>query len=553
MPNEPRLQTKDIILTAPEAQQRTPQEASPRAITFSTATTTTVVSSQLTSAHVGSYIIPEDGDIRGMPRQIKSFVTATTTATVDTAWVSTANVTTFRLWTPSDIPIRATATGTTTSVTSSAHASITNEPDTFFAADFLLAKTGANAGGAFKINTFTSSTGVFDLTGDAQGTATALGDLYLIRTLLRPEGPVSATVNKNAVSRRMVGYTDADQAVITNSSGTVDITLAQRPLTASASTGVAAIPPYEMGRLFRDFMTQTLDTGTTYSSSGGSAPTGITITVNTGTNHNVGGFVLTTAGEASQITAISTNTLTCPQLTAASISAASSVYASAWYKRKDSDFRTRTFDIYRGKLLRQAFHGCAPTVELDIARDQVIKFNLKYTSPDAIEYVIADPNSLTGHRFPIIDTTVPVDGKGARFLIDSVPVLIGDAKVNFGIKTVLRPSLSGLNQGDGYAFDLEPVKVMVTGYLADNDDISSHTDLQDRFALGNVVSLFYQKGTNPKETFCWAAPAAQITKSTFGYDNGIGAFSFEAECVLPQAARGNSVSTLLPAFSVGWI
>ncbi len=553
MPNEPRLQTKDIILTAPEAQQRTPQEASPRAITFLSMTTTTVISNQLTSAHVGSYIIPEDGDIRGMPRQIKSFVTATSTATVDTAWISTANVNTFRLWTPSDIPIRCTSTGTTTSVVGTAHAGVTNEPDDYFNQDFLLAKTGANAGGAYKINDFTATTGTFDLTGDALGTASALGDLFLIRTLLRPEGPVSATVNKNAISRRLVGYTDADQAVITNSSGTVDITLAQRPLTAAATTGVAAIPPYEMGRLLRDFMTQTLDTGSTYSSQGGSAPTGVTVTTSAGSNHSVGGFVLLTSGEASQITNISTNTLTLPQATGSAIYTAQSVFASAWYKRKDSDFRTRTFDIYRGKLLRQAFHGCAPTVELDIARDQVIKFNLKYTSPDAIEYVVADPNGLSGHRYPIIDTTVPVDGKGARFLIDSVPVLIGDAKVNFGIKTILRPSLSGLNQGDGYAFDLEPVKVMVTGYLADNDDISSHTDLQDRFALGNVVSLFYQKGTTPKETFCWSAPAAQITKSTFGYDNGIGAFSFEAECVLPQAARGNSVSTSLPAFALGWM
>ncbi len=552
MPLEPRLQTKDLVLSVPEYQQRTPQEGTVRTVTPTTMTTTTIVSSQLTSAYVGFYVIPEDGNIRGNPAQIKSFTLATTTATIDRTWASTTGVTTLRLWQPSDIPIQA-ASGSTTSVVCTAHQNITNEPDNTFNGWFLLAKTGANAGGAYKINGFTQSTGTFDLTGDALGTACAPGDCFLIRQMHRPEGPVTATVNRAAVSRKIVGYGDADQAVITNSSGTFDMTLAQRPLTASAPNSTGATAPYEMGPVLRDFMTETKDTGSTYSSQGGSAPTGVTITVASGAGFSVGGFALMSTGEASQITAISTNVLTVPQCTTAANVATSNVYASAWYQRKTSGFYTRTMERYAGKLLRQTFHGCAPTCELDVARDQVIKFMLKYTSPDAVEYNIADPNALTGHRFALADTTVPVDGKGARILIDSVPVLVADAKIMFGPKPVLRPSLSGMNQGDGYAFDLDPVKITMTGVLADNDDIASFPDIQDRFVQGNVLSLFYQKGTNPKETFCWSAPAAQITKSTFKYTNGVGEFDFEAECVLPQAARGNSVSASLPAFALGWL
>ncbi len=61
MPLEPRLQTKDLVLSVPEYQQRTPQEGTVRTVTPTTMTTTTIVSSQLTSAYVGFYVIPEDG------------------------------------------------------------------------------------------------------------------------------------------------------------------------------------------------------------------------------------------------------------------------------------------------------------------------------------------------------------------------------------------------------------------------------------------------------------------------------------------------------------
>lgn len=550
--NEPRRQVQDLWLTTPEPQFRAPQEGTVRTVTPSTMTTTTIVSAQLSSAYVGFYVIPEDGNIRGNPRQIKSFVTATSTATVDAAWTSTASVTTLRLWNPPTPPFVADS-GSTTSIVDATHQSITNEPDNYWQNDHVLAKTGNNAGGGYKVNAFTSSSGTLDLTGDALGTAAAPGDLFLPGTLLRPEGPVTATVERGTVSRRIVGYKEADQAAVLTSHGTVAFDLPQRPLTASAGNSTAATPPYEMGRLLRDFMTETLDTGSTYSSQGGSVPTGVTITVGSGTGFTVGGFALMSTGEASQCTTKSSNVLTLPQLTAAANLASSNVYASAWYQFKTSDFRTRTFDGYRGLLQRQVFHGCVPTLEMSIARDQVVKFGFKYNAADAIEYAIAAPNSLAGHRISLYDTTVPVDGKGARFLIDSVPVFVGDIKINFGIKPMARNSLSGMNQMDGYAFDLEPVKITVSGYLADNDDTASYMDLQDRLALGNVVSLFYQKGSAPKETFCWAAPAAQITKSTPAMNGGALEFAFECEAVVPQAARGNSVSTSLPAFSLGWL
>ena len=94
MPNEPRLQTKDLVLTVPEYQQRTPQEGTVRTVTPTTMTTTTIVSAQLSSAYVGYYVVPEDGNIRGNPAQIKSFASGTSTATIDRTWASTTGVTT---------------------------------------------------------------------------------------------------------------------------------------------------------------------------------------------------------------------------------------------------------------------------------------------------------------------------------------------------------------------------------------------------------------------------------------------------------------------------
>src|SRR5678816_3603947 len=130
MPNEPRIQSRDIPFTCAEPQYRDAQEASPRSVVISTMTTSTFTSALVTTSHVGCYAIPQDGNARGQVRQVKS-VTGTV-ATVDQAWNSTASVSSIALWTPPDVPIRCTSAGTTATAISSAHASITNEPDDYW-------------------------------------------------------------------------------------------------------------------------------------------------------------------------------------------------------------------------------------------------------------------------------------------------------------------------------------------------------------------------------------------------------------------------------------
>lgn len=549
MPNEPRIQTRDILLTAPEAQYRASQEATTRAITPSSVTTTGFVAAALTSTCVGQYVCPLDGDARGQIRQVKTFTLAGTTVLLDAPWTSGSNVTTVAMWQPAEVPVRSTATGTTTTVVSSAHQSITNEPDTWLTnrGAFLVAKGGPNTGGAYQIASFVSSTGTFTTT-PTMGSVGTDGGLYLVRSLLRPEAPANATMTHKTVQRRIVGYKSADAAVPVTTEASVELMLAQRPLSASAASTIVATPPQEIGGLLADHMTETLDTGSTVTSA-----TSTTVVVGSGSGFTVGGFGLLATGEAFQILARSGNTLTVQSgVITSSVAAASTVYASAWYNFKTTDFRTRTFDFYRGGLYRQVFHGCMPTVELQIARDQVIKFALKYTAAEGIEYNIANPMSLVSFPIPMLDTTVPVDGKGARLCVDGVNVLCGDLKLNFGLKPVPRQSLSGINQMDGYAMDVEPVSVTFTA-LADNDDIASFKDLIDRLHAGDTVNFLYQKGGNPKETFCVGIPALQLTKAVFNFNGGQGEFQCEGQAIHPQAVRGNSFAATLPSFAIGWL
>lgn len=553
MPNEPRLQSRDLVFSSQETTQRTLQEASPRSITISAMTANTLTSTQLTAAHVGCIVAAEDGAIRGNPARIKSVVS--NVATLDRSFHTTlAAGAVFRVWIPPAVPFVADS-GSTTSFVDATHATLTNEPDGTFNGDFALMRTGANAGGAFKINAFTTAAGTLDLTGDPTPNAVVAGDLCDVVTLARPEtSTVTSDVTVNVIARRLQGSGDADQGVPTISAGTISMDFALKPISTAAASTIQAVPPYEMGRYLRDVMTETKDTGSTYTSQGGAAPTGIQVTVAAGAGFTVGGFALMSNGEASQIIdKPSANVLALPQLTAAAQVATSNVYASCWYQRKTSDFRTRTWFQYVGGLDLRMFMGCAPTIELDLARDAVIKFMMKYSATDALEYTTGNPNALAGHKFALsADTNVPVDGKAARIMIDSVPLLIGAVKITFGIKTLLRMSLSGMNQGDGYAFDCEPVMWSVSGYLADNNDIASNQKLTDRLRRGEVLSLFYQKGSNPKETFCAAAPAAQISKVSLKSNGGQYEFDFDATCILPQAARGNTANALLPAFAVGW-
>lgn len=552
MPNEPRIQTRDILLTAPEPQYRAAQEAATRVITPSTVTTTGFVLATLTSTCVGNYVVPLEGNARGQVRQVKSFVLATTTATVDTPWTDITGVVTVANWLPAEVPVRSTATGTTTTVVSSLHANITNEPDNFITSPargaFLLAKSGSNAGGAYQLASSTSTTGTFTTT-PTMGAAGGDGNLYLLRTLLRPEAPVAATMTHKTVARRIVGYKSADAAVPVTTESTVELQMAQRPLTASAGSTIVATPPQEISNLLLDHMTETLDTGSTVSSA-----TSTTVVAASGTGFSIGGFLLLATGEATQILNKATNTLTVQSGTITStVAASSTVFASSWYKFKTSDFRTRTFDFYRGALYRQVFHGSMPTIEIAVARDQVIKFGFKYTCAEGIEYNIANPITLPStFPIPLLDTTVPVDGKGARLCIDGVNVICGDMKVMLGLKPILRQSLSGINQADGYAMDVEPASVTFTA-LADNDDIASFKDLIDRLHGGDVVNFLYQKGGNPKETFCIGIPALQLTKAVFSFNNGQGEFQCEGQAIMPQAVRGNSFASTLESFAIGWL
>src|SRR6185295_2753168 len=215
MPNEPRIQSRDIPLTCAEPVYRDVQEASPRAVAFTTMTTSTINSVQITSAHIGYYAIPSDGQIRGQARQIKSFVGSPTyLATLDSAWNTTAGVSEIRLWQPPDIPIVGTSAGSTTTVVASAHASLTNEPDDYWNSKgyFLLGRNSTFAGGCYQETDFTSSTGTFQASGGL-GATPGVGAFFDLRHLVRCEGPINATINQKTLTRRVVGFKEADAAV----------------------------------------------------------------------------------------------------------------------------------------------------------------------------------------------------------------------------------------------------------------------------------------------------------------------------------------------------
>ncbi len=547
MPNEPRRQVQDIFLTCATPQYNSPQETTPRGHTITAMTTTTFTAATVTSALVGTIAMPADGN-RDYPRMIKGVVG--TTATVDKAWNSTVGVSVIRTWLTPDVPWRATSGfGNTSSFISSPHASITNEPDHYWDSStkgyFLLGFAGSNAGGAFKPAVFTSTSPAGQVTifpallGGASD-----GDLFLMRKSLRPEAPPEIVVNPKTVTRRVVGYKDADAAVPVNIEATVAFALPQRPIVTAGTAAAFPTEPLEIGDLLQDFMTPTLQAGMTVSSA-----TGNTVTVSSATAA-VGGFVLCNTGEAAQLLSVSSSTYTVGtgQLTTANVSA-TTAWGAAWYQFKTSDFRNRLFDIYRGRIHRHLICGCFPTLELEITRDQVVKFNFKYTGDSAFEYPAADPNTVASRKIPFIDQTVPFDGKAARFLLNGVKVLCGDMKINLGISPVARNSLMGVNQMDGMAVQLDPV-TFTTTVLADQDDVSGFEALTDRLRGGDVIQMLYQKGSAATQTFVVGMPAAQLTKVQFVYANGQGEYQIEGVCQLPQIS---GVADGVPAIALGWL
>lgn len=546
--NEPRRERADVLLTAPEPQYRASQEHTPRSFTPSAMTTTTLTDANVAAACVGTYVIPEDGECRGQMRQIVSF--SSTTATVDKAWPSVTGCTRLRVWMPADVPVRTTTAGNTLHAISSPHASITNEPDSYYASKgyYLYAVGGANSGSATKITGFTSTTGAF--TFQTALTSTTTNELFHVGKVLRPEGAITSTVRRAFLKRRIVGYTAADQGVPLNyEPASLTFDLAVRPLASSAGSSTAAVAPLEVGDMLADHMTQTLDTGSTASSM-----TGRTLTVSSGSGFTVGGFVLTTTGEAGFILAKSSNDLSFPtaHLTAASVGSGA-VYAAAHYKLKTSDFRTRTFRYYRGRSTLEVMHGAMPKITLKVSRDDVGRLSFAYSSEEPGTYDVACPVAAGAtNPFGILDTTVPRDSKGARFLLAGVRYLIDTFDFDFGLDPKPRRCLQGMNQADGMWMDVMPATVRFSAYAEENDT-SSVVDLQDMSSAGTPVDLFLQIGTAATETFCLAIPAFQLQPASFEYRDGTGYFSCEGEAILPQAVRANSFGATLPPFAIGWL
>jgi hypothetical protein len=292
-----------------------------------------------------------------------------------------------------------------------------------------------------------------------------------------------------------------------------------------------------------DLFTETLDSGNTVSNFS-------TDSVTLGSaSLSVGGFALFASGEVAQALSVSSSVYTTGTGQQASPPLSSVVYASAWYTPKTTDFRTRTFDIYKGRLRRELFHGCMPTMEINIARDQLVTFMLKYTAAVALEYETTNPITSTTFPLSLLDTSIPHDGKAARFMINGTKVLVGDMKINVGFTPIPRPSLSGINQTDGMAMEVVPTTGSFTA-LADVNDIASFKALGARLRSGDTIQLLYQKGSSPKNTFAIGMPSAQLSKSVFRYDGGQGALECEFVCQVPTLS---GLGVTVPAFAMGWM
>jgi len=361
----------------------------------------------------------------------------------------------------------------------------------------------------------------------------------------------SVEVSRGSVARSEVGFASPAPAVQVNRAGSVSFEMAVKGLATSASAAVEAVAPVDMSDFVSSIMTQDLDTGdTTTGVSGGVAA------VSTGTRFSVGSLILFNTGEVAQIRSISTNNLTLGTshiATEADVTTGTTVYAGANYRRKTTGFNTFCFDYFRGGLFRQVMHGCLPTVNLSITRDQVVKFAFAYTAGEAHEYTLTTPVAVDA-SLPIglTDTTVPFDGKAARCLLGGVNVLVQDLSLNLGFAPVMRNSLTGPNQADGLTMTLQPITGSFT-ILADEDDRASFEDVVDRMNRSAQVDFLYQKGTAPGNTFAFCIPAMQVTAAPQSYSDGQGVYQCTFQATLPQTTPGNAFDSALPDFSMAWM
>lgn len=558
MSTEPRRQSQDLVLTCAEPQYRASPEHTIRSFRPSSVTTTTFVDANVDATAVGLYAIPEDGTLRSQPRQVKSF--SSTTATIDSPWATVGAVTAIRAWLPGDVPVRITTADAAApfDVISSLHAGITNEPDNYWSSKgyYLIGISGANAGTAKAVSTFTAVSGTFAAGATA---ATAVGDLFVLRKVVRPAADITASVKAKTIQRtiRGTGSQGADMPIVLANDGSLSIDIEQRPIVTAGAASVAASAPIELGDILQDHMTQTLSTGGAIS-----AIDATTITTSNG-SFAANGFALLNNGKAVHILSATTATITAygaGQAGFATVTVGSTAYSSASYIRKTSDFRTRMWDLYRGGKVRQILHGCMPTLNIAIEREQTVKFSFAYTSPEALQYNVDRPVALNAATpITIPDLGVPTDGKGARCVIDGTTVNVMSFNVNVGFKPMSRMSLSGLAQMDGMLMDFEAPSGQFKIY-ADNDDIAGFRALMDRLQSRIPMNFLYQKGTAPKETWCLAMPTMAWSGGEFGYDTGQGVMTMDFACVSPEAAVDHTNTALYPAatypglseLSIGW-
>jgi len=559
MPTEPRRQSQDLILTVAEPQYRAAQEhALTRSFRPTAITATTFTDANVDATAVGSYVLPEDGNIRSQPRQVISV--AGTVATIDAPWPTPAANTAIRCWDPSDVPVRVT-TASSAAVISTTHAAVANEPDNYWAPGkgyYALGISGANAGKAFQLLSFTSSTGTFTPTA-ALPITTAVGDLFLIRKVIRPAADITASIKAKSIARKIIGTGSqgGDMPIVLANDGTVSMDVEGRPLTVSAGSGVAATPPIELGDILADHFVQTLNTGGTVSAIDANS---ITMTAAV---PSVNGAILLNNGKVAPIlSATGSNVTKYAPGTAgfASVTTGTVGYASAFYTRKTLNFFTRTWDIFRGGKVRQLYQGCMPTLTIDVQRLMPVHFKLAYTAGEALQYNVDRPVALgASNPISIPDVGVSTDGKGARMVIDGTFVNVISLSVNAGLKPVPRNSLSGLGQMDGLLQDLSAPTGQMKIY-SDNDDLAGFTDLMDRMQNRVPMAVLYQKGTAPKETFWLFMPTLVFTGDEFGYDNGQGVSTIDFTCVSPEAAVDQSNAQLYPTatfpglseLSFGW-
>lgn len=559
MPTEPRRQSQDLLLTCAEPQYRAAQEHTVRSFRPSATTTTTFTDANVDQTAVGLYVLPEDGTLRSQPRQIKSV--AGTVATIDSPWPTVGAVTAIRAWLPSDVPVRVT-TASAAAVISTQHAAIANEPDNYWAPGkgyYALGISGANAGKAFPLLSFTSATGTFTPT-TALPTTTAIGDLFLIRKVVRPAADVTASIKGKSIQRKIIGTGSqgGDMPIILANDGSVALDMEQRPIITAGASGVAASAPIELGDILEDHFNRTSNTGGTVTAIDGS-----TVTTTAGVFSANGAVLLNNGKVAHILSSNGTTTVTAygtGQAGFGNVTTTTVAYASTFYTRKTSNFYTRMWDLYRGGKVRQLFHGCMPTMSIEVVRETPVHFKFAYTAGEALQYNVDRPIALNApNPISIPDLGVPTDGKGARCLIDGVNVNVMSLTVNCGLAPKPRMSLSGLGQMDGLLMDLTAPTGQLKIY-ADNDDIAGFTDLLDRFQSRIPMNLLYQKGTAPKETFWIAMPTLAWVGGEFGYDAGQGVMTMDFTCISPEAAVDHTNTALYPAatfpglseLSFGW-